>query len=121
MCFVWIWEQTAIISLYNINWLLFITEECLLRGTDWVFIYNAVYLDFLPVIHRAKLPHPALFEWAARIFHLADYVDVPSVSIPTPRAAVAPTKSHHLRHLVTSSFRRGVNNEIFLLLGCYTA
>ena len=27
--FVWIWEQTAIISLYNINWLLCITEtEC---------------------------------------------------------------------------------------------
>ena len=29
MCFVWISEQTAIISLYNINWLVFITEtEC---------------------------------------------------------------------------------------------
>ena len=28
MCFVWISEQTAIISLYNINWLIFITEEC---------------------------------------------------------------------------------------------
>ena len=29
MCFVWIWEQTAIISPYNINWLFFITEmEC---------------------------------------------------------------------------------------------
>ena len=29
MCFVWIWEQTAITSLYNINWLVFITEtEC---------------------------------------------------------------------------------------------
>jgi len=26
MCFVWIWEQTAIISLYNINWVVFITE-----------------------------------------------------------------------------------------------
>jgi len=26
MCFMWIWEQTAIISLYNINWLVFITE-----------------------------------------------------------------------------------------------
>ena len=26
MCFVWIWEQTAIISLYNINWLVFITQ-----------------------------------------------------------------------------------------------
>ena len=29
MCFVWIWEQTAIISLYRINWLFLITEtEC---------------------------------------------------------------------------------------------
>ena len=26
MCFVWIWEQTAIISLYKINWLGYITE-----------------------------------------------------------------------------------------------
>ena len=26
LCFVWISEQTAIISLYNINWLIFITE-----------------------------------------------------------------------------------------------
>ena len=43
MCFVWIWEQTAIISLYNINWLVFITEtECLLRGTDWIFTYNCI-------------------------------------------------------------------------------
>ena len=39
MCFVWIWEQTAIISLYSINLLVFITEmECLLRGTDWIFM-----------------------------------------------------------------------------------
>ena len=29
MCFVWIWEQTAIIALHSINWLVFITEmEC---------------------------------------------------------------------------------------------
>jgi hypothetical protein len=29
MCFVWISEQTAIISLYSIDWLVFITEtEC---------------------------------------------------------------------------------------------
>ena len=41
MCFVWIWEQTAIISLYSINWLVCITEtECLLRGTDWIFKCN---------------------------------------------------------------------------------
>ena len=38
MCFVWISEQTAIISLYSINLPVFLTEaECLLRGTDWVF------------------------------------------------------------------------------------
>ena len=31
------------ISLYRINWLVFITEtECLLRGTDWIFICNGL-------------------------------------------------------------------------------
>jgi hypothetical protein len=39
MCFVWISEQTAIISLYSINGLVFTTETvCLLRGTDWIHI-----------------------------------------------------------------------------------
>ena len=47
MCFVWIWEQTAIISLYSINWLVCITEtECLLRGTDWVFKYTTIQDTF---------------------------------------------------------------------------
>ena len=42
-CFVWIWEQTAIIPLYNINWLVCITDGvCLLRGTDWIFIYTHI-------------------------------------------------------------------------------
>jgi len=41
MCFVWISEQTAIISLYNINRNVFITDtECLLRGTDYRFKTN---------------------------------------------------------------------------------
>jgi len=40
MCFVWIWEQTAIISLQIINWLVFTTEtEC---------VYWAVRDEFLP-------------------------------------------------------------------------
>ena len=44
MCFVWIWEQTAIISLFSINWLVCVTEtECLLRGTDWIFIDNSSF------------------------------------------------------------------------------
>jgi hypothetical protein len=38
MCFVWMSEQTAIISLYNINWLVCITEtEC---------VYCAVWTEY---------------------------------------------------------------------------
>jgi len=62
MCFVWISEQTAIISLYSINWLVFYNRygECLLRGTDWIFIYNSGYVfcvdlstnsDYFPIQH----------------------------------------------------------------------
>ena len=43
MCFVWISEQTAIISLYSINWLVFITEtEC---------VYCAVRTGCLYIVH----------------------------------------------------------------------
>jgi len=42
MCSIWISEQTAIISLYNINWLVFITEmEC---------VYCAVRIGYLNII-----------------------------------------------------------------------
>jgi len=45
-CFVWMWKQTAIISPYSTEWLVFITGwVCLLRGTDWVFVYKR--LEFL--------------------------------------------------------------------------
>ena len=62
MCFVWISEQTTIISLYNINWLVFITEDC---------VYCAVRTESLNIIqvnlgsHYAKMKitvkkkHPA--------------------------------------------------------------
>ena len=40
MCFVWISEQTAIISLYSINWLFFITEtECVYSAVPTVSLY----------------------------------------------------------------------------------
>jgi hypothetical protein len=39
MCFVWISEQTAIISLFNINWLVCITEkECVYCAVRTVFM-----------------------------------------------------------------------------------
>jgi len=46
MCFVWISEQTAIISLYNINWLVFITETecvyCVVR-TGYLYIIQVSF------------------------------------------------------------------------------
>ena len=51
VCFVWIWEQTVIISLYSIDWLVFVTEtEC---------VYCAV------VLHSTFCPHSVFmcFVW----------------------------------------------------------
>jgi hypothetical protein len=49
MCFVWIWEQTAIISLYNINWLVFITES--------KYIYCAVRTIYISVLLKGPKPY----------------------------------------------------------------
>jgi hypothetical protein len=49
MCFVWISEQTAIISLHSINWLVFITKtEC---------VYYAVRTESLNIrsVHTVYL------------------------------------------------------------------
>jgi len=52
-CFVWIWEQTAIISLYSINWLILIKETesvyCAVR-TDCLNIIQSI-LSFLSSCH----------------------------------------------------------------------
>ena len=55
MCFVWIWEQTAIISLYSINWLVFIIEtEC---------VYCAVRTGSLCIILRSAHTVYFCFVW----------------------------------------------------------
>jgi hypothetical protein len=48
MCFVWIWEQTAIISLYSIHWLILITETVFTARYDlnltlhfkWILVFG---------------------------------------------------------------------------------
>ena len=54
MCFVWIWEQTAIISLYSVNWLVFITETecvyCAVRTGSLYIIQATVDLFFLSLL-----------------------------------------------------------------------
>jgi hypothetical protein len=47
MCFVWIWEQTAIISLYSINWLVFITERGLFTARYGLHFYMMFPLVFV--------------------------------------------------------------------------
>ena len=65
MCFVWISEQTAIISLYNINWLVFITERqyvyCAVR-TVYLFVTQVTTVShFIPktTLHWNFLFHPS--------------------------------------------------------------
>jgi hypothetical protein len=46
--FVGLSDQTAIVLLYNINWLVFITPtEYLLRGTNCIFNYSSWYSETL--------------------------------------------------------------------------
>ena len=56
MCFVWISEQTAIISLYNINWLVFIIEtECVYCAVRTRSLKTVmVNLCFVPVSNPSK-------------------------------------------------------------------
>ena len=56
MCFVWISEQTAIISLYNINWLVFITvTQCVHCAVRTECLYKILFYPPLPV--SAAPPH----------------------------------------------------------------
>ena len=53
-CFVWISEQTAIISLYSINWLVFITETecvyCAVRTGSLYIILRSAHTVYLCVL-----------------------------------------------------------------------
>ena len=71
MCFVWIWEQTAIISLHSINWLVFITEECVycaVRTGSLYIILRSAHTVYLCVLcgsenKRRLFPYTALTDW----------------------------------------------------------
>ena len=79
MCFVWIWEQTAIISLYSFNWLVFITEtECVYCAVRTGSLY-IIWLILGFVVH---FPSPYFFHFPA--FCLAT-----SLSLSEGRAGAA--------------------------------
>ena len=63
MCFVWIWEQTAIISLYSINWLVYKTKmEC---------VYCAVRTKYVRIINVN-----CIFKVALKCLPMKLYVDL---------------------------------------------
>jgi len=67
MCFVWIWEQTAIISLYSINWLVCITEiEC---------VYCAVRTTF-NIYQFYVLPTKCIFVFCVDLRTNSDYFPI---------------------------------------------
>jgi hypothetical protein len=55
MCFLWIWEQTAIISLYSINWSVFITvTECVYYTVRTASSYKTHYVSPLKVLSNTE-------------------------------------------------------------------
>ena len=53
MCFVWISEQTAIISLYSINWLVFVTETgCVYCAVRTEYFSTRIIWNEMKAIHR---------------------------------------------------------------------
>jgi hypothetical protein len=75
MCFVWISEQTAIISLYNINWLVCITEtEC---------VYCAVRTECLKVFQTNFLLHSSTVgPWPSVMFTHCTSTSSPIFPLP---------------------------------------
>ena len=72
MCFVWIWEQTAITSLYSINWLVCITEMkcvyCAVRTGSLYIILRSAHTGYLCVLCGSEskqwlFPYTVLTDW----------------------------------------------------------
>jgi len=66
MCFVWISEQTAIISLYNINWLVFVTQTeivyCAVRTVYFCTIQFNLAVGMLNEAHCCLCANLPLFK-----------------------------------------------------------
>ena len=131
ICFVWISEQTAIISLCSIKWLVFSNIEgmCLLRGTNWMFRYNAGHFPTLKcqIMCRCMLDCPLFFfvsettRWISAIFgtrlyskncwsQIVCYLFTKSWNF-SPKPSMTRSGSSIQRHWV----RRVLRNTAFIL------
>ena len=64
MCSVWISEQTAIISLYSINWLVCITEtECVYCAVRTGSLYIIQVMSFVWIWEQTAIIYPYIINW----------------------------------------------------------
>jgi len=64
VCFVWIWEHTAIISLFSIDWLVFITEtECVYCAVRSTFCPHSVFMCFVWIWEQTAIISLYSIDW----------------------------------------------------------
>ena len=102
MCFVWIWEQTAIISLYSINWLVFVTEtECVYCAVRTLYLYTILISVYWPHI-PGFTPRPVRVGSVVRKSGMRGFS--PVLQFP-PVGIILPTPHTHLHLLVALTGR----------------
>jgi len=71
MCFVWISEQTASISLYSTDWLVFVTETecvyCAVRSTFYVLPTQCIYVFCVDL--RTNSEYFAVLHWLVGFYN----------------------------------------------------
>ena len=111
MCFVWISEQTAIISLYNVHWLVFITQTqcvyCAVRTGSLTVIHVSISLALLSGRAMAPAVSPRLLTAKFQVLDLCwaqGQVSLPVLRF-SPVCTVPPVLHTHL-HLHAGLTRR---------------
>ena len=140
MCFVWIWEQTAIISLYSIDWLVCITEtECVycavrtgclsktwikFRSDSWLHVPNIrtsnIYSTSLSVVtnntHKLEVNIHVwcMYEFCSIAFCCFDSSALVQILCRHTNCAYLRVRvcaaSHSARHFVSSHLTKTTDN-----------
>ena len=122
MCFVWIWEQTAIISLYSIDWLVFITEKecvyCAVRTGSLYIILRSTHKVYLCVLCRSEnkqrlFPYTALNDWFSRLV----FLKLRNSSVSFISSVFLHSQAQPSVHMLKLSSRLKGFHEICVLLG----
>jgi hypothetical protein len=116
MCFVWIWEQTAIISLYSINWLVFVTETecvyCEVLSDHTIYFFVLCVSENKPIISLYSINWLVFITETERVYCAvrAECLSViqayPILWLPvTPLELLSPWGSHPTHSLHLTSVR----------------